>query len=98
MSAADSGTAEKSTDTPNSKSADEIAAELSNPNTNLGTLNFFFDQVEYKGNLDGADGSSLTQISFQPGLPYPLTDTANLFVRPLIPVVIKQDVPSANGF
>lgn len=76
----------------------EIAAELSNPNTALGTMNFLLDVTSFKGDLPGAGSASATKLTFQPGMPYPITDTANFFVRPLIPLVIKQDVPAAGGF
>jgi len=38
------------------------------------------------------------RATFQPSLPYPLSDTTNLFVRPLIPIIFSQDVPTADGF
>jgi hypothetical protein len=34
---------------------------------------------------------------FQPSMPYPLTDTTNLFLRPAIPIILKQNVPRTNG-
>ena len=79
-------------------SESDIAAELSNPNTTLGSFSFFTDYTAYKGDLDGADDASKTTLSLQPSLPYPLTDTANLLVRPLIPVILNQEVPSTDGF
>lgn len=79
-------------------SAAEIAAELANPNSAMGTMNTFFDYTTFDGDLDGADDADSLRMTFQPSLPYPLTDSANLFVRPLIPLIIKQDVPTADGF
>lgn len=81
-----------------SPSAAEVAAELANPNTTLGTMNFFIDYTAFQGDLPGADSANASKLSFQPGMPYPLTDTANLFVRPLFPIIIKQDVPGSDGF
>jgi hypothetical protein len=78
-------------------SASEIAAELANPNSTMGTMNTFFDYTTFDGDLPDADDASSQKITFQPSLPYPLTKTANLFVRPLIPIIVKQDVPSADG-
>ena len=54
------------------QSNEELARELANPNTTLGTLNFNFDYTSYKGELPGADGQESYRVSFQPVLPYPL--------------------------
>ena len=78
-------------------SAEDIAAELSNPNTTMGTMNFQIDQITYDGDLPDADDQNATRITFQPALPYPLSDTTNLFVRPAIPIIVKQDVPDGSG-
>lgn len=78
-------------------SAAEIAAELSNPNTALGTLNTNFDFIGYDGELAGADDQSAMKIVFQPSLPYPLGGGTNFFFRPAIPVIVKQPVPVADG-
>jgi hypothetical protein len=80
-----------------SPSAAEVAAELSNPNSNMGTLTTLFNYVEFDGDIPGAGDQSGLQMIFQPSLPYALSDTANLFVRPAIPVIISQDVPSSSG-
>ncbi|WP_448211765.1 hypothetical protein [Colwellia sp. MEBiC06753] len=80
------------------KSAEEIAAELANPNTVLGTMNFNIDYTAFDGDLPGAGDQSGTRITFQPSLPYPLGDGVNLFARPAIPIIIKQDVPTQNGW
>ncbi len=77
--------------------AQEIAAELSNPNTNLGTMNMFFDYVAYDGDLPDASNQNALRGTFQPSLPYKLSPTTNLFVRPAIPVIFKQDVPNLYG-
>lgn len=79
-------------------SASEVAAALSNPNTTMGTMNTLFDFVAYDGDLPDAGSQSAFRATFQPSLPYPLSDTTNLFVRPLIPIIFSQDVPTADGF
>jgi len=80
-----------------SPSAAEIAAALSDPNTNLGSMNFQFDYVAFQGDIPGAGGAEAQRMLFQPSLPYALSDTTNLFVRPAIPVIFNQDVPDPRG-
>lgn len=83
---------------PAQKSAAEIAAELSNPNTALGTMNFNIDYITYDGDLAGADDQHATRLTFQPSLPYPLKNGMNFFARPAIPIIIEQDLPTAGGY
>ena len=78
-------------------SAAEIAAEFSNPNTPLGTLNTNFDFIRYDGDLPGAADESAVKITFQPSLPYPLGGGKNFFFRPAIPLIIDQPVPVSDG-
>ena len=78
-------------------SLDEIAKELANPNSTLGTLNVPIDYVSYKGDLPGASSQESWRVSFQPVLPYALNETTNLYVRPNIPVLIDQPVPVVFG-
>ena len=80
-----------------SPSAQDIAAELSNPNTSLGTMSLQFDYISFDGDLPGASSQDALRATFQPSLPYKLSDTTNLFVRPAIPLIISQDVPNVNG-
>ena len=80
-----------------SPSAAEIAAALSDPNTTLGSMNFQFDYISYQGDIPGADSAEAMRVLFQPSLPYKLTDTTNLFVRPAIPIILSQDVPQSGG-
>ena len=82
---------------PGAPSAADIAAELSNPNTNLGTLTLNFDYIAFEGDLPGANDRSAQRTTFQPSLPYALSPTTNLFVRPAVPVIISQDVPDRGG-
>ena len=78
-------------------SAAEVAAALSDPNTNLGSMVTQFDYIAFAGEIPGASSADATRMVFQPSLPYKLTDTTNLFVRPAIPVVFSQDVPQPDG-
>jgi hypothetical protein len=80
-----------------SPSAEEIAAQLANPNSTLGTMNVTFDYVAYDGDLPDASNQDAVRATFQPSLPYPLSPTTNLFVRPAIPIIINQDVPNLGG-
>jgi len=80
-----------------SPSAEEIAAELSNPNSTLGTMSFNFDYISLGGDIPGASSQDAFRMTFQPSLPYPLSKTTNLFIRPAIPLIISQDVPNAAG-
>jgi hypothetical protein len=80
-------------------SASEIAAQLSNPNTTLGSMNTQIDYIAYDGDIPGSGDADALRLLFQPSLPYPLSETSNLFVRPAIPVIFDQDVPDpAGGF
>ena len=83
---------------PREKTAAEIAAELANPNTVLGTMNFNLDYISFDGDLPGANDQSALRLTFQPSLPYPLENGMNFFARPAIPVIINQDVPTATGY
>lgn len=80
------------------KSNDELAKELANPNATLGTMAFQFDFITYHGDLPDANKQNSTILNFQPSLPIPLTKSINLFVRPLIPLIISQPYYGENGF
>jgi len=82
---------------PGSPSANDIANELSNPNTSLGTMNFNLDYIKFKGDLPGASSQRAKRLTFQPSLPYRLSETSQLFIRPAIPVILDQDIPDSNG-
>jgi len=82
---------------PAAASAAEIAAELSNPNTAMGTLNTNFDFIAFDGDLPGAGDESALKMVFQPSLPYPLGGGTNFFVRPAIPIIFDQSVPNLDG-
>ena len=80
------------------RSVDEVARELANPNTTLGSLSFPIDYINYGGDLEGAGRQNGFRISFQPSLPVPLGPGVNFFARPLVPIIIRQPVVSADGF
>jgi len=80
------------------KTADEIAAELANPNNALGTLTLNVDTKWYGGDRRGADDQNSLSLLFQPAFPYPLAPGTNLFVRPAIPFIVRQPLPTADGF
>ena len=80
-----------------SPSAAEVAAALSNPNSNMGSMNFQFDYIAYDGDIPGADGAGAWRMLWQPSLPYSISESTNLFIRPAIPVIFKQDVPQLGG-
>ena len=80
------------------KSTEQIAIDLANPNTTLGTMNFNFDYVNYQGDLPKAGSQNSFVMGFQPILPIPLSNSVNLFVRPQIPLYFTQPTYGANGF
>lgn len=80
------------------RSADDVARELANPNTALGSLSFPIDYINYGGNLEGAGQQNGFRISFQPSLPVPLGSGVNFFARPLVPIIVRQPMVSADGF
>ena len=93
---------EENADAPKEQSssdkAQEAANNLANPNATIGFLTFPIDLTWYKGDLPGANDQTAFRFNFQPSLPYKLGEGRNLFVRPLIPVIIKQPVYGENGF
>jgi len=78
-------------------SAAEIAAALSDPNTNLGSMTFQFDYIAYDGDIPDADDATAKRMLFQPSLPYKLNESTNVFFRPAVPVIFDQDVPEPQG-
>jgi len=79
-------------------SAAELAKELSNPNTTLGMMAFPIDFVMFNGDLPDASKQFSTTINFQPSLPISLSPGVNLFVRPMIPVILSTPIIGATGF
>ena len=76
----------------------QIAAELADPNTNLGSINMFIDYIRYGGDVPGADEQSAFSMIVQPNMPYKLNESTNLFVRPFFPIIFSQDVLTESGF
>jgi hypothetical protein len=81
-------------------SSAEIAAELSNPNTAVATLNFKNQFRWFEGDLPDADDQWSYTLLFQPVLPFVLGSGDKIIWRPAVPLVIDQPVfePSKNGF
>jgi hypothetical protein len=80
------------------QTAEEVAKALANPNTTLGTFSFPIDFVNYGGTLPDAGGQNALKLSAQPSMPYSIAPGVNFFLRPLIPVVFSQPVPTGEGF
>ena len=81
-------------------SADELAAELSNPNTAVATLTFKNQFRWFEGDLPNADNQSSYTLLFQPALPFVLDSGNKILWRPAIPFIVDQPVPdpSKGGF
>lgn len=79
---------------PHEKSLDDIARELSNPNSPLANLTLKQTYTTFSGDLPGADDQSSSVTLFQPVFPFPIGDSGktNLFVRPGIAYVEQQPV------
>ena len=77
-------------------SANEIAAELANPNTPLATLTLKNEFRWFDGDLPGADGEFSYTAVFQPSLPFSLSNGDMIFFRPAIPFHIGQPVFDAT--
>lgn len=73
-------------------SADEIAAELSNPNTSVATLTFKNQFRWFDGDLANASDKSSYTLLFQPGLPFVLESGAKILWRPAVPLLVDQPV------
>lgn len=80
------------------RSAAEVARELANPNTSLGFFAFPMDYISYQGDLPDSGKQEAYRISAQPSFPYPLAKDTNFFLRPLIPIIIKQPVFNGTDF
>ena len=76
-------------------SASELAAELSNPNSSVATLNFKNQFRWFDGDLPDAGSQSSFTLLFQPALPFVLESGAKVFWRPAIPLLVNQ--PQFNG-
>lgn len=73
-------------------SADELAAELSNPNTAVATLTFKNQFRWFDGDLPNADSQSSYTLLFQPSLPFVLDSGDKIIWRPAVPLLLGQPV------
>lgn len=85
-------------DTPAALSSEDLARELSNPNSPLASLTLKNTITVFEGDLPGADGEVGNVLLFQPAFPFPLNDdgTRNFFARPAF-TLISQPVPQGGG-
>ncbi|WP_075604049.1 hypothetical protein [Saccharicrinis aurantiacus] len=67
------------------KSADEIARELSNPVSALGSLIFQGNYAQWGGSAQDVTSQNTSTLTFLPTLPVSLK-TGNLIFRPIVPV------------
>lgn len=75
---------------PAMPSADELAAELSNPNSSVASLNFKNQFRWFDGELSGADDQSSYTLLFQPILPFVLDSGDKVIWRPGVPLLVDQ--------
>ncbi len=86
-------------DTDTKKTADEVAAELSNPANSRASLSSSIQIFQHSGDLPGADDQTTTQYLFQPAIPFKIDNSGkNLLFRPAVPVSISQPVFGNEGF
>jgi hypothetical protein len=78
--------------------AAKVAKQLANPNAVLGFFAVPIDYISYGGDLPDAASQSAFKVNWQPSLPYPLGENTNLFLRPLVPIIIQQPVFNGTGF
>ncbi len=85
---------------PAKPSADEIAKSLANPNSPLASLTLKAQYTTFKGNLANADDQDKFGLTFQPVLPFPLTNGDKVIFRPAVPLSFDQPVfePSRSDF
>ncbi|WP_270730688.1 hypothetical protein [Shimia sp. Alg240-R146] len=69
---------------------EELAKELANPGAANATLNFKLEYRTFDGNLSGADDQSSTTLTFQPVLPFVLSNGNTLIFRPAFSYVWGQ--------
>lgn len=82
------------------KSAEEIAAELANPNTALASMTLKNQFKFFEGDLPKADDQWSYTALFQPVLPFPKESGDKIIFRPAFPLLIEQPVynPDKQGF
>jgi hypothetical protein len=84
------------------KSADDVARELANPNSSLATLTVKSQYRWYTGDLPGADDQDNYTMVFQPIFPLSMPksdsgDARTVFLRPGVPILFDQPVPSVEN-
>ena len=79
-------------------SDEELAAKLANPTVPVMTIGNNFDFVAFQGNLPGADDQSAFRYTFQTVFPFKLRNGGSVFIRPALPVLFNDPVPSGGGF
>jgi hypothetical protein len=81
------------------RSADEVARELSNPNTSLASMTFKNQLRLFGGDLPGADEQASYTLLFQPVFPFARADGSKIIFRPAVPVLFGQPViqPETQG-
>jgi hypothetical protein len=77
-------------------SADEIAAELANPNTAVATLTLKTQYRWFTGDLPDAGNQSSPMLLFQPSFPFKLASGDMVLWRPALPLLIDQPVFDAS--
>jgi hypothetical protein len=77
---------------PEEKTADELALELANPTSALGSMTSNIDFRTFQGDMPGAGGQSSVTYLFQPSIPFPQSNGYNLLFRPAIPIMFNQPV------
>ncbi|MBW2177210.1 MAG: hypothetical protein JRH03_09740 [Deltaproteobacteria bacterium] len=77
-------------------SADELAAELSNPNTSVATLTLRNQFRWFDGDLPDADDQWSFMMLFQPSLPFVLDGGDKVLWRPAVPLFFKKPVFDAS--
>lgn len=83
----------------NKKTADEMAAELSNPANSNASLASSIQIFQHAGDLPDANEQTTTQYLFQPAIPFKINNSGkNLLFRPAVPLSISQPAWGDNGF
>lgn len=80
----------------NNKAA-EMAKKLADPNATIGMFSIPIDYIHYAGDMESASEQNAYKLSFQPSLPYPIKPGQNIFLRPLIPIIISQPTITEDG-
>lgn len=78
-------------------SAQEMADKLANPTAALGSMGNNLSYTAFDGDLPGASDESGWTYLFQPVLPFPQKNGANILFRPGIPLVLDTPVPRTGG-